>query len=362
MRLPPFLQSTHASRRWLVAALVIAATAVAPAVGAQSPEDQLGIGIRSSVQQGEQPALQFAPTLDLKRIGVTLRRTRDQKVIILESGPVARGRTTELTWNQPAGAHAYEAHIEATPAKGAPLVVDITFECATVAPLTVTVDKSGVDLDARTIRFKATRTITRAAVKVLGEGDALLGEADQDLGSVPTGRAANITWTQRPGTIRRIELKAWDDQGFWTGVEVRSVYVEPWEDRIYFAFGSDAVEDGEKPKLNATLSRIEEALATARREVGDSLDLRLYVAGYTDTVGKPQSNQDLSERRARSIGRYLGGKGLSIPIYYQGFGESVLAVKTGDEVENERNRRTVYVLSSQTPISELFPRTAWRKL
>ncbi|GMV40822.1 MAG: hypothetical protein AMXMBFR64_25380 [Myxococcales bacterium] len=343
--------------RWLTAALTLAATVAL----AQSPEDQLGLGIRSSVQQGEQPALLFAPTVDLKRIGVTLRRPRDQKVVVLESGPVRRGATVELPWTQPDGAHAYEAHIEATPAGGAALVLDIAFECATVPPLAITIDKAGVDLDARTLRFKATRPVTRAVVKVLGDTE-LLGEADVDLGTVPTGRAASVTWTQRPGTIRRIELTAHDDKGFWSSVEVRSVYVEPWEDRIYFAFGSDAVEDREKPKLDATLRRIEEALATARREVGDSLDLRLYVAGYTDTVGTPQSNQDLSERRARSIGGYLRSKGLSIPVYYQGFGESVLAVKTGDEVENERNRRTVYVLSSQTPMSELFPRTAWRKL
>lgn len=336
--------------------------ALASPAAAQSDEEKLGLGVRNTVQHGEEPALLFEPSTDMKRIGVTLRRISDGRVFVLDSGPVGRGRKVALGWAQPDGTQAYEAHIEATPAKGAPIVVDIAFEGVTLPPLALKVEKSGVDLDGRTLRFTATRPITKASVRVLGPGDAVLGEAEQDLGTIGTGRPATVRWSQRPGTVRLIELRAWDDHGFWAGLEVRSVYVEPWEDRIYFAFGSDAVEDTEKSKLDGTLRRIEEALATARKEVGDSLDLRLYVAGYTDTVGTPASNQDLSERRARSIGRYFRSKGLTIPVFFQGFGESVLAVKTPDETENERNRRTVYVLSSQVPVSELFPRTSWRKL
>lgn len=347
--------------RSLLLAAVLAVALARPAA-AQSPEEQLGLGVRAVVQQGGQPALLFEPALDLKRIGVTLKRVADGRVIPLDHGPVARGQQAEVAWNQPEGTHAYEAHIEATPKSGAPIVMDIAFEGATLDDLELKVQKAGVDLDGHTLRFTASRPIAKAAVRVLGPGDAVLGEAEQDLGTVAAGRPATVRWTQRPGTVRLIELRAWDEHGFWAGIEVRSVYVEPWEDRIYFAFGSDAVEASEKPKLDATLKRIEEALATARREVGDSLDLRLYVAGYTDTVGTPGSNQDLSERRARSIGRYFQSKGLAIPVFYQGFGESVLAVKTPDETENERNRRTVYVLSSQVPVSELFPRTSWRKL
>ena len=91
--------------------------------------------------------------------------------------------------------------------------------------------------------------------------------------------------------------------------------------------------------------------------------MRLYVGGYTDTVGSPDSNRTLSMNRAKSIARYFKAQGLSLAIYYQGFGEDALAVKTPDNTASEKNRRTVYVLTSQKPPrSALFPKGDWRLL
>jgi outer membrane protein OmpA-like peptidoglycan-associated protein len=340
----------------------VAVAVVATDARAEGEDQLLGLSVRSLVQEGDRPALLLAPTVAVKRVGVTLKRKADDKVILLESGPLAKGQEAALEWEQAPGNHAYEAHIEATPAKGDPIVLGIGFEASTVGPLVVEAQRKGSELDARKLTFTSSRATTKAKVTVYGEGDRVVGHGEQDYGRVPPIKPVTVGWTQDEAAVRRIALEVHDDMGFWATVEVRAVFVEPWEDRIYFAFGSDAVEPGEKSKLDATYERITDALETARREVGDSLDLRLYVAGYTDTVGTPASNQDLSERRAKSIGRYLAGKGLTLPVYYQGFGESVLAVKTADETENERNRRTVYVLSSQTPVSELFPKKSWKKL
>ena len=43
------------------------------------------------------------------------------------------------------------------------------------------------------------------------------------------------------------------------------------------------------------------------------------------------------------------GHGYDAPIYYYGFGESLLAVKTGDGVDESANRRVLYIVTSDVP-------------
>ena len=48
------------------------------------------------------------------------------------------------------------------------------------------------------------------------------------------------------------------------------------------------------------------------------------------------------------------------PIYYHGFGESILAIKTGDGVDEASNRRVLYIVTSDRP-SDL-PSVSWKSL
>src|SRR5690606_26372877 len=91
------------------------------------------------------------------------------------------------------------------------------------------------------------------------------------------------------------------------------------------------------------------------------LQMQLYIAGYTDTVGSQTDNLRLSSARAKAIATWFRKKGLTIPLYYQGFGESVLAVKTADETKEALNRRVIYVLgNSRPPVSETLPKSNWK--
>lgn len=70
--------------------------------------------------------------------------------------------------------------------------------------------------------------------------------------------------------------------------------------------------------------------------------LRVEVAGHTDSVGTEQYNQGLSERRARTVYNYLTGKGIDAGrlVGPNGFGES-RPIDTNDTAEGRaRNRRT----------------------
>ena len=70
--------------------------------------------------------------------------------------------------------------------------------------------------------------------------------------------------------------------------------------------------------------------------------LRVEVAGHTDSIGTEQYNQGLSERRAAAVYNYLTGKGIDAGrlVGPNGFGES-RPIDTNDTREGRaRNRRT----------------------
>ena len=77
--------------------------------------------------------------------------------------------------------------------------------------------------------------------------------------------------------------------------------------------------------------------------------ITLYIAGHTDTVGNPTHNFKLSQDRARSIAAWFRKRGVKIPISYEGFGETSLAVKTADNIDEVKNRRADYILSDGPP-------------
>jgi outer membrane protein OmpA-like peptidoglycan-associated protein len=126
-----------------------------------------------------------------------------------------------------------------------------------------------------------------------------------------------------------------------------------------FETNSDVIREGEVPKLETAWSEVVHAIDL----YGEVIEIQLFVAGYTDTVGDAASNLALSRRRARSIAAWFRSKGFPGAIHYQGFGESVLAVGTPDGTDEARNRRAVYVLAAQVPpVSEELPKQAWTRL
>ena len=122
---------------------------------------------------------------------------------------------------------------------------------------------------------------------------------------------------------------------------------------LYIFTGSlkDKIEDEEAQTVKDALAKH-----------GTLLALKFYIAGYTDTVGNAAYNRDLSKRRARSIAAWFRAQGLKIPVYYEGFGESVLAKKTPDETDEPANRRALYILTSQAPSGAPFPSAKWKRL
>ena len=104
------------------------------------------------------------------------------------------------------------------------------------------------------------------------------------------------------------------------------------------------------------------ALDKVNKAVGANLTPKLYIVGYTDTVGGAGGNQKLSNSRAKAIAEYFRDRGFWAEIHYAGMGERGLRVETGDGVDEVRNRRALYLLGVQQPAGGGQIPSRWARL
>jgi OOP family OmpA-OmpF porin len=101
---------------------------------------------------------------------------------------------------------------------------------------------------------------------------------------------------------------------------------------VNFDFDRAEIRPDARPILDQAAERL--------RQCGSE---RLQVEGHTDSIGADAYNQDLSERRARSVRDYLVSKGVNAGrISAAGFGES-RPISTNDTPEGRSLNRRVEV-------------------
>jgi outer membrane protein OmpA-like peptidoglycan-associated protein len=231
---------------------------------------------------------------------------------------------------------------------------------STPAPQVV-VDKSKVDLANHRLELSVSRPPAEVRIKVLADTGEVLAEETHDFSGHLAGSPLMVTWSPAsPAPTARIEIKVTDTTGGFAGVVVTSWSVSIPHEEVVFNTDSAEILASERPKLEASLQKINAALGAHKQEFGRPT---LFIAGHTDTVGADAYNLKLSQARAQSIARWFRGRGLRIPVAYEGFGEYSLAVKTADNVDEIRNRRADYILSIDDPVirSTNF-RSAWKRL
>jgi outer membrane protein OmpA-like peptidoglycan-associated protein len=105
---------------------------------------------------------------------------------------------------------------------------------------------------------------------------------------------------------------------------------------VRFATGSAELTD----QARRVLDELGKALTSE-----DLRPFRFRIEGHTDTVGSVGLNQSLSERRAAAVRAYLTSRfGVEGDrLIAVGLGETRLAVETGDNVDEPRNRRVQIV-------------------
>jgi outer membrane protein OmpA-like peptidoglycan-associated protein len=337
--------------RWAMALWLVPLAALGQA-------EDVYLQVRDRVPAGQQPAVRVTARRDVPRITITLRRA-DGKSFEL-GGALAAGETREFAWPQAAGTMRYtgEADVQYVGGGGGKIVLD--FAVTVLEPLKIRVEKGGFSLNRKVVRVTASRPLVKAEVELRSPEGKVLGKVERALSAPDSEGRFEVAWEQQEaGTIGRVIVVGHDSAGFWARVEVVPLSIYIPHDEVIFDTGSARIRSQERPKLEATLDLIRQAMARN----AEVQDLRLYIAGYTDTVAGREYNLKLSRRRARAIARHFRRLGLRLPIFYQGFGEDVLAVATPDETPEARNRRAIYLLANHTPeISKHFPRADWRPL
>jgi outer membrane protein OmpA-like peptidoglycan-associated protein len=207
------------------------------------------------------------------------------------------------------------------------------------APIHVTYDADHLDLGKHVLQVKLSRKADAAELSVLGEDGKEIGKGSVD--HLDANTWIKIPWTQPDGAkVLKLELRVSAADGVATNVELVPWSVTVDHEDVNFATDSAKIEDGEAAKLDASLAKIDDIV----KRVGGNLELRLYIAGHTDTVGSPDKNRTLSLARAKAIAKYFRDKKLAISIAVAGYGQDVLKVQTPAQTDERANRRADYVI------------------
>lgn len=273
------------------------------------------------------------------------------------STDISRGSSHTLELNGlGVGQHACTGKLDLRTDDGGTGQMPLNITVSVVDAVALTWDPKDFDLEGSTMVVGSDRPMQDIQVDVFG------GEAGERIGG---GRQPGegqtrqtVTWASE-GEVLKIVITVTDELGTQSKLTLLPwSYAIPHED-VVFETNKAVVRDSEAPKLEEAWAEIEAVL----KKYGAIVEMQLYVAGYTDTVGDPASNRALSLRRARAIGQWFRQRGFQRPIFVQGFGEDVLAVPTPDGTDEAANRRALYVLAARKPsISTELPRGAWQKL
>ena len=297
--------------------------------------------IKAEVPVGQKPLLRVRATEKVSDVRVELARD-DGKRFTLRHPRLARGQAVTLAIGDGAAGKArYQGTLSVQAGGAGRWSHDLAFETLVRAPLKVTYDLEHLDLDRRVLQFKLSRPAASAELVVIGEDGAEIGTGTATYRDEPPNTWLPVKWTQRgKGRVMMLRLRVVSSDGLASRVELIPWSVTVDHEDVNFSTDSAVIEPAERGKLDTSLARIEEIVARS----GRFMKMKLYIAGHTDTVGPAAKNRALSLRRAHAIARYFRSKGLAIPIAVAGFGEHVLDVKTPDNTDERRNRRTDYVL------------------
>ena len=136
-----------------------------------------------------------------------------------------------------------------------------------------------------------------------------------------------------------------DLKGITESVEiVKDVYLDPIvKDKpivlqnVNFDFDSDVIRKSSYPELNSLAELI-----------SDNPDYLLSIEGHTCSMGPDAYNQNLSERRARSVVKYLAAQGVEeVQLTYIGYGELKPTATNETKAGREENRRVEFQIKDR---------------
>ena len=347
------------THRRVASARLLAAVAAAAALFLASSARAEGIPAGWSwATDGERLTFYVDALDDLEDVSLTVRRAVDRRSFAFERGAMRSGDRWEVEVPYPDRTTELSVLVSGSFA-GVPGTLEDAFTMEVLAPMDFAVDEATFDAEGRRFTMTMTQPAGRVELVVRSDRGELLAERTITFSGEAPGTPLTISWAQGPGNVLTVDVRAVSQSGAWNTRTYIPWKVEFEAAHVNFASGSAEIPESDKAMLRARLAEIR---ATADR-VREWVEVKLYVGGYTDTVGGPADNQRLSEQRARAIAQFFVDEGFTFPVFFQGFGESALAVATADNADEPANRRAVFIMSTQSPpIDATTPRADWRRI
>ena len=294
----------------------------------------------------------------IEGVELEIQRRSDREHFEYSRAGMDSGEVWNVEMPVPTRTTEFSLTIRATFAGVAGEISDV-FEIAVMEPMDFEVDVDSFDADNRRFTMTMTQPAGHAEIVVRDDNGNLLTERTVTFGGEPPGTDLEVTWSQPPGNILTVDVRAFSHEGAWSSRQYIPWKVEFDAAHVNFESGSSSVPEPDMVMLRARLAEIVERA----ERVEDFVEVQLYIGGYTDTVGSTADNHRLSEDRARSIATFFQSEGVDFPVFYQGFGEDGQAVATGDSADEPQNRRSVFILSTrEPPTAGHIPRSNWQEL
>jgi len=304
----------------------------------------ISVEVVGKVALGQNPKLVLTGLVPAQATTVKLKR-EDGQSFTFSLGSVRTDEIREVMLDGRLGHHHYQGAVTAQ-VDAEQVSTALDFETVVAAPIELTVDRKKLDLAARTLVFSANVALAHAQLVVVDVYDNRFFDQQFDVSDVAARKPITLRWKGgHADDVMRLELRGEDANGFF-----KSIALTPWSvsiphEEVLFATNSADIAAQEESKLQASL----EAITATLERFAQIKGVQLFIAGHSDTVGKPAHNAHLSRLRAQAIGNWFVAHDVPTSVYFEGFGESSPKVKTGDEVAEPQNRRVDYILAVDLP-------------
>ncbi|MBN2797539.1 MAG: OmpA family protein [Deltaproteobacteria bacterium] len=334
--------------------MLAAALSLFFALSAPADAGELAFGYSANPGPSEKPTLIITPPRALSELTVVVEAGGESWEFT--KGAVPAGQAVRFSWERDTSITQATAWVSAVFSDQSTEEVSLPLRFVYGEPLKVDLSRAVADVKARTLEVQVTAPVTTAEIIAYGAHKAVLSQKTVEISGGP-GRIA-VPWVGSPSEVVLLDVKLSNDTG-WAGFTYSPWFLDiPHQDVLFPSNEAEILAD-EAPKLQRTLEELEAVLD----KYGDVVPVKLYIAGCTDTVGDAGHNAELSRRRARAIAAWLRDHGYGGPILYHGFGEGLLAVPTGDGVDEAANRRALYLVGANPPpASAGLPPVSWTSL
>ncbi len=308
----------------------------------------------ATLEAGERPSFTVTAPVPVAELQIVVEAGGQTYKHAFEQ--VSPGRPYTFDWSADPSVTTAAIQILCAFADGNEEEISAKIQYSYAAPLAVDLAHASADRAAARLRVPVSGPVESAEIIAWGPRKLELARAEVRVGAGPG--TLDLPW---PGDVAEtVLLEVTLRSGpSWTSFEYSPWFLDIPHQDVLFESDRSAILPAETPKLEDTLARLREVLD----KYGSVVPVQLFVAGCTDTVGDSGHNLALSRDRARAIATWLRAQGYDRPIWYHGFGESFLAVPTGDATDNPANRRAVYLVGASPPGADAgMPAVNWTPL